>query len=72
MTVKSVLLNLAKTMTCFWLMNHDNTSAVIARVKGPIIQLSLVPPAPTYMPLRFKTRLHSENEWFPTQSRMTS
>ena len=62
MMVRSSLLDLARTMDNFWLTNRDNTGAVIARAKGPIIHRPLGPPTWMYIPLGFKTRLHANNE----------
>ncbi len=72
MMVRSSLLRLIRTTTIFWLANRDNTAAEIALAKGPIIHGPLGPPTPMYIPLEFRTRLHADDEWFPTQSRNSS
>jgi len=60
--VRSSLLNLAINMTNFWLTNRDNTGAVIQPARLPIIDGGASTPAPMYIPLGFKTRLHTKNE----------
>ena len=62
MMVRSSLFGLARTMTSFWLTNHDNTGAAIALTKGRIIHRPVGPPTATYIPVGFKTRLHADNE----------
>lgn len=62
MMLRSSLLRLVRTMTSFWLTNRDNTGAVIARARGPIIHGPLGPPTAMYIPLGVKTRLHANNE----------
>ena len=70
--VRSSLLRFATNVTNFWFTNRDNTGAVIALAKGPIIHRLLGPPTAMYIPLGFKTRLHANNEWFPTESKIRS
>ena len=72
MVVRSAWLRLTGSGTSFWLMNHDNTSALIMRARRPIIHRLAGPPMMMYVPLGFKTRLESDNEWFQTQSRTRS
>ena len=72
MIAKSSLLDFAINVMNFWLPKRDNTGPVIARTKGPTIHGPLVPPTPTCIPLGVRTRLHADNEWFPTQSRIRS
>jgi hypothetical protein len=63
--VRSSLLAFASNRPSFWLRNPDNTSDLIIRAIGPIIHRSLGPPVPTYIPLGFRTRLHTDNECCP-------
>jgi hypothetical protein len=67
MMIGPSLFILARNMTSFWLTNRDKTSAASARARGPSIHRLLGPPIMTYIPLGFKTRLHADSEWFPTQ-----
>ena len=64
-TTRSSRFTFAMNMTNFWLPNSDSTGAASVRLtKNQAAFLGA--PAMTQMPLGFKTRLHSDKEWFPT------
>ena len=63
---------LARIVTSFWLTNLDHTSAVIKRARRLIIPRPLRSPTMISLPWGCKTRLHADNEWFPTQSNKRS
>src|SRR5215469_14934778 len=72
MMLRSSLFGFAKNVISFCFTNHDNTNAVSKRVNRPIIPRPLRSPTMTHIPLGFGTRLHADNEWLPTQSKIRS
>src|SRR6266566_1492818 len=64
--VRSSWFTFAMKKTIFWLTNRDNKSAPSKRARRRYTGLSSGAPTMTSIPLGFKTRLHADNEWFPT------